>query len=137
LALDRYRKSAVALFLLMLVSGLSLRADESKENATISEAPIAEEDREHWAFRKLVRPTVPGPKNRLRFSHPIDAFVETRLPREALRPLPPAGRVTLVRRLAFDLTGLPPTPKQVDAFVADERPDAYERLVGQRHFAPC
>ena len=121
----------------MLVSSLSLRADEAEENATISEAPITEEDREHWAFGRLIRPEVPELKSRLRFSNPIDAFVEARLERDGLRPLPLAGRTTLIRRLSFDLTGLPPTPGEVDAFVADRRPGAYERLVDRLLASPA
>ena len=70
------RIKSVALFLLTLVSGLALRADEAEENTTLREAPITKEDREHWAFRRLFRPEVPKLKSRLRFSNPIDAFIE-------------------------------------------------------------
>src|SRR5437660_1476790 len=59
----------------------------------------------------------------------IDAFVLARLEAEGLRPSPEADRVTLIRRLSLDLLGLPPTPEEVDAFLADTSPDAYERLV--------
>ena len=60
---------------------------------------------------------------------PIDAFVRARLQHASLAQNPEADRVTLIRRLSFDLLGLPPTPAEVDAFVADTRSDAYERLV--------
>jgi len=61
--------------------------------------------------------------------NPIDAFVRSRLEKEQLAPSPEAGRATLIRRLSLDLTGLPPAPQEVDAFLADPRSDAYERLV--------
>ncbi len=60
---------------------------------------------------------------------PIDAFVQSELEKRGLHPQPEADRSTLIRRLSFDLTGLPPTPEEVEAFVKDTRPDAYERLV--------
>jgi hypothetical protein len=95
----------------------------------------------HWAFTAPVRPAVPasaastsgsGPVN------PVDVFVRERLVREGLAPSPEADRTTLLRRLHFDLTGLPPTPAEVDAFVADRSPDAYaravERLLASPHY---
>jgi len=84
----------------------------------------------HWAYVPPVRHEPPPVADA---SWPaknwIDAFVLTRLGEEKLRPAPEADPVTLVRRLHFDLTGLPPTPAEVDAYLADERPDRYERLV--------
>ena len=131
------RIKSLALFLPIVVVSLPLRADEAEKNAAIREAPITKEDREHWAFRRLVRPAVPGLHRRKRFDNAIDACIEARLEREGIRPLPLAGRVTLIRRLAFDLTGLPPTPGEVDAFLADGRPDAYERLVDRLLASPA
>ncbi len=81
----------------------------------------------HWAFKAPVRPDVPKPPHPT--ANPIDAFIRARLEKEGLKPAAEADRTTLCRRLHLDLTGLPPTPKDVDAFVADTRPDAYERLV--------
>src|SRR5205814_2855992 len=60
---------------------------------------------------------------------PVDAFVLARLEKEGLKPSPPADRVTLLRRVTFDLTGLPPTPEEAEAFVKDAAPDAYEKVV--------
>lgn len=85
--------------------------------------------RSHWAFsapRKTEPPAVGG-EGWVRNS--IDRFVLARLEKEGLKPSPPADRVTLVRRLSLDLTGLPPSLEEVDEFVNDARPDAYERLV--------
>jgi hypothetical protein len=78
----------------------------------------------HWAFIAPVRPAVPAGA-----ANPIDAFVRARLTKEGLKASPPADRVTLMRRLHLDLTGLPPTPSEVDAFVADTSPDAVNKLV--------
>ena len=83
----------------------------------------------HWAFIAPVRPPVPTPKRQEWVRNPIDAFVLARLEAEGLAPSPEADKPTLIRRLTLDLTGLPPTPAEVDAFVADNSPDAYEKVV--------
>ena len=91
-------------------------------------APADDPDpKAHWAFKAPVRPTVPAGTAWVR--NPIDAFVLARLQKEGLTSSPEADKVTLCRRLYLDLIGLPPTPKQVDEFVADDSPDAYEKLV--------
>ena len=84
---------------------------------------------DHWAFRRPVAPTVPAVADRGWVRTPIDAFVLARLEKAGLKPAHEADRRTLIRRLSFDLLGLPPTPDEVKAFVAEKRPDAYERLV--------
>ncbi len=120
-----------------------------------AKAPAAEEPQKdvHWAFVPPLRPEVPiirqpaisnpsgSPRPRprpgslnsdSRISHsrnPIDAFVLARLARDKINPSPEAGRGTLIRRLTLDLTGLPPSVAEVDAFVNDRSPDAYERVV--------
>ncbi|MFO1484972.1 MAG: PSD1 and planctomycete cytochrome C domain-containing protein [Verrucomicrobiaceae bacterium] len=78
----------------------------------------------HWAYSPPKQP-VPPKEN----VHPIDAFIHARLEKEGLKPSPEADRYTLVRRVYLDLTGLPPTPKEADAFVNDKSPDAYDKLV--------
>jgi hypothetical protein len=87
------------------------------------------EDR--WALRPIARPPVPelAGDDRRRARNPIDAFILDRLRRTKLGPSPEADRRTLIRRLSFDLLGLPPTPEEVEAFLGDPSPDAYERLV--------
>ena len=90
-----------------------------------------EPKREHWAFRPPVRPAVPpGAK------HPIDAFVRAKLAGTPLKSAPEADRATLVRRLSLDLVGLPPTPADIDAFLADKSPDAYRKLVDRLLASP-
>ncbi|TXT25004.1 MAG: hypothetical protein FD138_3006, partial [Planctomycetota bacterium] len=96
----------------------------------------------HWAFRPLVRPALPTSRisnlrseiSNFKFQNPIDAFILTRLEHEGLKPSPEADRATLIRRLKFDLLGLPPSPVEVAEFVAAPEPDAYERLV-ERYLA--
>ncbi len=87
------------------------------------------EYRGHWAFERVERPAVPVTKNTAWSKTPIDQFIFARLEQEGLSPNPEADRVTLSRRLALDLTGLPPAPAAVDAFLADTSADAYERYV--------
>src|SRR5262249_46558181 len=83
----------------------------------------------HWAFRPVVRPPVPQVKKTAWVRNPIDAFIAARHESLSLTPAAEASRRVLVRRLALDLTGLPPAPEEVEAFVADKSPGAYENLV--------
>ena len=84
---------------------------------------------DHWAYRPPERPDPPAVAEAGWPRGDLDRFVLARLEQEGLAPSPEADRRTLVRRLSLDLTGLPPTPAEVDAFLADDRPDAYERLI--------
>jgi hypothetical protein len=98
--------------------------------ATSPEAEQPEKDpREHWAFRTPVRPLIPTVKHADRVRNPIDNFVLIELERRELKPNPPADKATLLRRVHFDLIGLPPTRDELHAFLADESPDAYENVV--------
>jgi hypothetical protein len=92
-------------------------------------ADKSQDKRNHWAFRAPTRPPVPQIVLKRTVSNPIDAFVLARLAREGLKASPEATRTTLIRRASLDVTGLPPTLKQVDDFLADRLPDAYDRLV--------
>ena len=83
----------------------------------------------HWSFIPPQRPPLPAVKNESWARNPIDRFILAHLEKEGLAPAPEADRHRLARRLALDLTGLPPEPAVVAAFVADPHPDAYERLV--------
>ncbi|RMH12753.1 MAG: DUF1553 domain-containing protein, partial [Planctomycetota bacterium] len=83
----------------------------------------------HWSFVPPIRPELPHVNNESWCRNPIDRFILARLEAINIEPSPEADRETLIRRLSFDLTGLPPTPEQIDAFIADESDDAYERLV--------
>jgi mono/diheme cytochrome c family protein len=81
---------------------------------------------QHWAFVAPKRPPVPTVEG---VTNPIDAFVRDRLAREKVQPASAADRATLLRRVTLDLTGLPPTPAELDAFLADKSPNAYEKVV--------
>jgi len=83
----------------------------------------------HWAYVKPVRPALPSVKRTRWPLNPIDRFILARLEREGLKPSLSADRYTLIRRVSLDLTGLPPTPEEVDSFVKDRHPRAYENLV--------
>ena len=85
----------------------------------------------HWAYLAPQRPDVPTVKLAAWPRNPIDFFILARLEREGLQPSPEADRATLLRRLSYDLTGLPPTPAEIDSFLADKSPDAYEKRVDQ------
>jgi mono/diheme cytochrome c family protein len=105
--------------------------DQGAKLPTDSAAPKVN----HWAFQPLKRPAVPSPRvGEVR--NPIDAFIVARLEKEGLRPSPEADRGTLLRRLALDLTGLPPTPDEIDAFVKDNSPDAYKKQVDRLLASP-
>jgi hypothetical protein len=89
-----------------------------------------------WSLQPLLRPAVPAVKDATWVRTPVDAFILATLEAKGLRPAPPADRVTLIRRLTFDLHGLPPTPAEIDAFVSDPAPDAYEKLIDRLLASP-
>ncbi len=103
----------------------------------VDEAAITDEDREHWSFQPLTRPRIPKVENTAWPRNPIDRFVLGRLEAKGIAPQPPADRTTLIRRVTIDLAGLPPTPAEIDAFVADDSPNAYERLVDRLLASPA
>ncbi|HEX5271069.1 MAG TPA: DUF1553 domain-containing protein, partial [Gemmataceae bacterium] len=90
----------------------------------------------HWSFIPPVRPPLPPVKSPARVRNGIDRFILARLERDGLAPSPEADRTTLLRRVTLDLTGLPPTPAEVDAFLADRSPGAYEKAVDRLLASP-
>lgn len=90
----------------------------------------------HWAYQPLERPAPPSVAATPWIRNPIDRFILAGIERAGLRPAAEADRRTLIRRLSFDLLGLPPSPSEVDAFVADPEPNAYERLVDRLLASP-
>lgn len=128
--MKHFNAFTVALFIVS-TSVLSARGDE------IEEIPIDERDREHWSYQTLTKPPVPRIENDS-FSHnPIDRFVLAKLQAKEIAPQATADRLSLIRRLTIDLTGLPPTPSEIDAFLADDRPDAYSQLVDRLLASPA
>jgi hypothetical protein len=91
---------------------------------------------QHWAFIPPVRPPLPEAKDKTWPRNPIDNFILERLEREGLKPSPGADTETLLRRVTLDITGLPPTPPEIDAFVADKSANAYEKVVDRLLASP-
>jgi hypothetical protein len=100
-------------------------------------ATVAEVRQSHWAFRPVRKPAVPAVKHLDRVHTPVDAFLLAALEAKGLEPAPEADRRTLLRRVSFDLTGLPPTPEEAEAFVNDKAPDAYEKVVERLLASPA
>lgn len=94
-----------------------------------SELQISDEDRQFWSFQSPRPFPVPQVRHSLRIRNPIDAFILQKLEEKGLGLSPDADRRTAVRRASFDLTGLPPEPEDVEAFLSDRRPGAYERMI--------
>ena len=103
---------------------------------TGTKSPLFEMGKTHWAFQPVKSAAPPKVKNAAWVRSPIDAFVLAKLEGKKLKPNPTASRRELIRRVTFDLTGLPPTPEEVAAFEADRAPDAYERLVDRLLASP-
>ena len=93
--------------------------------------------RQHWAFQPVIKPSVPKIQHRkTKIENPIDAFVLAQLATKQISPAPPADPRTLLRRVTYDLTGLPPTPAEVAAFLADRSPEAYAKVVDRLLASP-
>ncbi|MCC7085851.1 MAG: PSD1 domain-containing protein [Pirellulales bacterium] len=102
---------------------------EEPHNDIATEPAARNDAKNHWAFQPVQRPELPDVKAVDWIKSPIDRFILAKLEAAGLAPSPAADRRTLIRRATFDLIGLPPTPEEIETFVADDRPDAYERLV--------
>jgi hypothetical protein len=90
----------------------------------------------HWSFQPLKRPAVPVVKNKAWVQSPIDAFILAKLEAKGLAPAAPTDRRTLLRRVTYDLIGLPPTPAEIEAFLNDRSPNAYEKVVNRLLASP-
>ncbi len=110
---------------------LSTISDEEAERLAVlrklEERPITPQERAWWAFSPVVRPEQPGNKD----LHPVDAFLEVQHNQHGLVPSAIADKRTLIRRIYLDLVGLPPAPEEVEAFIADTSPGAWEALIGK------
>src|SRR5262249_8897157 len=104
--------------------------------AASDDLPFTSEQRNHWAYQKVQKPSVPAVKNRAWRKTPVDAFVLAKLESKGLVPAPPADKITLIRRATFDLTGLPPSPEEVRAFLEDKSPKAFEKVVDRLLSSP-
>lgn len=113
-------------------------ASEDEPPAVPAKKPgvISDEDRNYWAYRPVQRPAVPDVRDPAPSGNPIDRFLAAKLDAAGLALSPRTDRAALIRRATYDLTGLPPTPDAVDEFVADDAPDAYERLIDRLLASP-
>ena len=124
---------------LLLPTGLCRGDEELTANSShdkIPEIALTPEDREHWSLLPIRRPELPQINDSIMARQPIDYFVLKRLEDKGLTLAPHASRQTLIRRVKFDLLGLPPTPEETSAFVNDGNPEAYERLVDRYLASP-
>ncbi|HYE30770.1 MAG TPA: PSD1 and planctomycete cytochrome C domain-containing protein [Methylomirabilota bacterium] len=113
-----------------LEAWVKMGAPDPRTGGPLPTANLIEEQKaKHWAFKPVVKPSVPETKNPGWVREGLDAFILAKLESKGLKPSPPADRRTLIRRVTFDLTGLPPTPEEVQAFVADKSADAYSKVV--------
>ncbi|MDP6795419.1 MAG: DUF1549 and DUF1553 domain-containing protein [Verrucomicrobiota bacterium] len=124
---------------IVLLTGLALDQEfgRAEDQYTIVESPITAEERNHWAWQPLGQVAVPRVPQARRLANPIDYFIAARLHPHRLGQAPEADRRTLIRRLYFDLLGLPPSAEDVTTFEADPRPDAYERLLDSLLASPA
>lgn len=98
---------------------------------------VTDEDRQFWSFQPVVKPEPPPVKNEAWVQSPIDRFILAKLETAGITPAPAASRPILLRRITFDLTGLPPTPADIDAFVSDDKPGALERVIDRLLASPA
>ncbi len=111
-------------------------SDKAAALASLEERPITEREKRFWAFQP-VRRVEPPPVRRSAWARgPVDAFLLASMERRGLKPAPAADRRTLIRRAYLDLTGLPPEPAQVESFLKDDSPDAWEKLVDRLLASP-
>lgn len=101
-----------------------------------ADVAVTDKDRQFWSFQPPRRPAVPKVQGAARVINPIDAFLLAKLEAKGLTYSPRADRITLLRRAYLDLIGIPPTPAEIDAYLQDQRPDAYERMVDQLLASP-
>jgi len=105
-------------------------------DAVSREAKLFELGKTHWAFKPLRRTSLPPVKDGAWVRNEIDRYVLAALEQKGIHPSPDADRATLIRRVTLDLIGLPPTPEEVAAFVADTSPDAWERVIDRLLASP-
>ncbi|MYG01673.1 MAG: DUF1553 domain-containing protein [Acidobacteriia bacterium] len=122
---DRLSADEVRLIGAWIDEGAHWPATEGNAESARADTPGAG----HWAFRPISQPDPPAVRRKSWVRSPIDRFVLARLEREGVEPAPPASRATLVRRVSLDLTGLPPSDRDVEAYLSDPSPAAYERIV--------
>ena len=132
---DNHRLTAeeIALIARWIDTGaLTAQAEPEGDLPAPGELIITDEEKNHWAYQPIKKAALPadGP------THPIDAFVARKLTEAKISPSPEADRLTLLRRATFDLLGLPPTKQQIDTFLADDKPGAWDRVIDRLLASP-
>ena len=122
--------------LVVVLSFLALYGSYGIGSRAAIRNPQSAMSKPYWAFVKPQRSAIPSVKNQSWVRNPIDAFVLAKLEEKGLQPSPTADKRTLLRRVTFDLTGLPPTPEEIRAFLADQAPNAYEKVVDRLLASP-
>ena len=110
--------------------------EKEPAHVAVKKTSVTDEDRSFWAYRPVAAQTPPAVKNQAWLRNPIDAFILAKLEAKGIAPSAPADKRSLIRRAYYDLTGLPPTPEEVEAFIADEAPNAYEKLLDRLLASP-
>jgi hypothetical protein len=116
--------------------GLNVQPPSAKAPEGKGRDKVTDEDRKFWSFQPLQHPKPPAVKNKSWARNDIDRFILSRLEAKKLRPNPIVDRRKLIRRASFDLVGLPPTPEEVETFVNDQSPEAYEQLIDRLLASP-
>lgn len=120
---------------IVLIAAIATPAHAQKVES-LSEKAIHAADKDHWSFRPVKRPAVPAVKQAGWIRTPVDAFVLARLEAASLTPSPAAEKLALLRRVHLDLVGLPPSPEDEEAYIADSSPDAFEKVVDRLLTSP-
>src|SRR5579884_1065911 len=124
----------------VLTRWVALGAPWPQSAATVAQGPhfrITDEQRAFWSFQPVRAPTPPDVRDAAWVRSSLDRFILAKLEVKGLRPAAPADKRTLLRRATFDLTGLPPTPEEIDAFLRDDSPDAYEKVIDRLLASPA
>jgi hypothetical protein len=111
-------------------------ADPREGESLASTRLDPDEVRKHWSFQPIRNPAVPKVRDASRVETPVDAFLLARLDQQGWTPAPPAGRSIWIRRVTFDLIGLPPAPEEIEAFLSDSSPEAFERVIDRLLASP-
>jgi hypothetical protein len=116
-----------------LTAWVKIGAPDPRDGGTATARIDLAKAKEFWSFKPVVRPEVPKHE----FANPIDSFIASKLEAKKLKPAPPAEKRTLIRRATYDLTGLPPTPEEIEQFLKDDSPEAFARVVDRLLASPA
>ncbi|MBA4146872.1 MAG: DUF1553 domain-containing protein [Verrucomicrobia bacterium] len=118
------------------VTWIRMGAPDPRKSDTLAETTWGKTTRDHWAFQPIQYPAVPKVKSKEWSANPVDVFIYAKLEENGMKPSGPAEKRTLIRRATFDLIGLPPTQKEVNAFLTDDSPNAFAKVVDRLLASP-